>query len=168
MSPTFPALAFRRDVGRHAKSGRERLTWFLDAEDFSTCTSWEVSHGERLGMVLVGRELRCWKVVGVVDLGVVARPFWEQVLRFVVRQRLHRIAQEIAEIEPMTLEQLKARAAASIQANPDDWRDDEAIAGEAGPPRDEQELLDELADAVRAAPSVPQIINALYGEQLEG
>jgi hypothetical protein len=167
LSLTFPVLAFRRDVGRHATAGRERLTWFRDAEDFSTCTSWELSQGERLGMVLVGRDLRSWKVVGVVDLGV-ARPFGERVLRFVVGQSVHRIEQEIAEIESMTLKQLKARATSSIQANPDDWRDDEAIAGEAGPPRDEQELLDELAATVRAAPSVPQIINALYGEQLEG
>jgi len=39
--------------------------------------------------------------------------------------------------------------------NPDDWRDGEAIAGEASPPRDEQELLDELAAGVRAATSAP-------------
>lgn len=147
--------------------GRERLTWFLDADDFSTCTSWELKHGERLGMVLVGPNLRCWKVLGVVDLGVV-RPLWERVFRFLVQQSVHRIDQQIVEIEPVTLEQVKARAIASIQANPDDWRDDEAIAGEAGPPRDEQDLLDELAAAVRAAASVPQIINALYGERLEG
>lgn len=167
MSPTFPALAFHRDVGRYAVPGRERLTWFLDADDFSTCTSWELKHGERLGMVLVGPNLRCWKVLGVVDLGVV-RPLWERVFRFLVQQSVHRIDQQIVEIEPVTLEQVKARAIASIQANPDDWRDDEAIAGEAGPPRDEQDLLDELAAAVRAAASVPQIINALYGERLEG
>lgn len=118
-------------------------------------------------MVLVGRDLRCWKVVDVLDLGA-AGPFGERVFRFLVGQSDHRIEQEIAEIGSMTLEQLKARAATSIQANPDDWRDDEAIAGEAGPPRDEQELLDELVAAVHAAPSVPLIIKALYGEQLGG
>lgn len=165
-APKFPALAFRRDVGRHAIAGRERLTWFCDDEDFSTCTSWKLRQGERLGMVLVDRDLRCWKVLGVVDLGVI-RPFWERVLRLLARQSLHRIDQEVAEIEPMSLEQVKARILASIQANPDDWRDDEMIAGESGPPRDEQDLLDELADAVRAAASMPQIINALYGESLE-
>ena len=68
----------------------------------------------------------------------------------------------------MTLEQVKDRVAASIQANPDDWRDDEAIAGEAGPPREEQELLDELEASVRAAASLPQIINVLSSEHLEG
>lgn len=167
MSPTFPALAFRRDVGRHAKAGRERLTWFLDAEDFSTCTSWELKHGERLGMVLVGPDLRCWEVVRVVDLGV-SGPRGERLLRFLVRQSVHQIDQEVAQLGPMTLEELKARTVASIQANPDDWRDDEAIAGETGPPKEEPELLDELAARVRAARSVPQIINALYGERLEG
>ena len=167
MSLTFPALAFRRDVGRHAQAGRERLTWFLDAEDYSTCTSWALAHGERLGMVLVGPDLRCWKVVRVVDLGV-SGPFWERVLRVLSRQSVHRIDQEITELDPMTLEELKARTVASLQANPDDWRDDEAIAGEAGAPRDEHELLDELAAGVRAAHSVPQIINALYGERLGG
>lgn len=167
MSPTFPALAFRRDVGRHAQAGRERLTWFLDAEDFSTCTSWELKHGERLGMMLVGPDLRCWEVVRVVDLGV-SRPLRERLLRFLVRQSVHQIDQEVAELAPMTLEELKARTVASIQTNPDDWRDDEGIAGETGLPRDEQELLDELAAGVRAARSVPQIINALYGERLEG
>lgn len=167
MSPTFPALAFCRDVGRHSEAGREKVEYFLSPEDFSTCTSWELKHGQRLGMVLVGPDLRCWRVAGVVDKGVV-RPFWERLLRMLVRQSVHRIDQQIEAIEPMTLEQVKDRVAASIRANPDDWRDDEAIAGEAGPPRDEQELLDELEDSIRAAASLPQIINALSSEQLEG
>lgn len=167
MSPAFPALAFGRDVGRYARAGRESLTWFIGAEDFSTCTSWGLKRGERLGMVLVDRNLRCWRVLDVVDLGV-TRSFLERTFRFLVQQSLHRIEQRIAEIEPMTFDEVKTRAVASILANPDDWRDDEAIAGEAAPPRDEQDLLDELAAAVRAAASVPQIINALYEERLEG
>ena len=167
MSPTFPALAFCRDVGRSAEAGRERLQYFLDLEDFATCTSWQLKYGERLGMVLVGPDLRCWKVDRVIDLGVVG-PFWGRLLRFLVQQGVHRIDQEVEAIDPMTMEQVKDRVVASIQANPDDWRDDEAIAGEAGPPRDEQELLDELKASVRAAASLPQIINALSSEQLEG
>jgi hypothetical protein len=118
-------------------------------------------------MVLVGPDLRSWKVLGVVDLGVV-RSFWERVFRFLLRQSVHRIDQQLAELEPMTLEQVKVRAAASIQANPDDWRDDEAISGEAGSPRDEQELLDEIVAAVHAAGSLPQIIEVLYEEALGG
>ncbi|WP_300573422.1 hypothetical protein [Phenylobacterium sp.] len=163
MSPTFPALAFHRDVGRYAEEGREKLTNFVDPDDFSMCTSWELKYGQRLGMVLVGPDLQGWKVVGVTDLGVVGS-FWERVLRFLVQQSTHLIDQQIEPIGPMTLEQVKDRVAASILANPDDWRDDEAIAGEAGPPREEQDLLDEMVAAVRAAASLPQIIDALNAE----
>lgn len=158
-------MAFRRDVGRHAMPGRERLTWFLDAADFSTCTSGELKHQERLWMVLVDSKGRCWKVLAVVDLGVV-KPFWERVFRFLMRQSVHRIDQELTEVEPFTLEQVKDRVCTSINANPDDWRDDEAIAGEVGPPREEQELLDELQMGVRSAQTLPQLINALYREEL--
>ncbi|MCG9914975.1 MAG: hypothetical protein MH112_01265 [Phenylobacterium sp.] len=167
MSPTFPALALYRDVGRYAEAGREKVKYFIDPEDFSTCTSWQLKYGERLGMVLVGPDLRCWKIVGVIDQGVVG-PFWERVFRFLVQQSVHRIDQQIEAIDPMTLDEVKDRVAASIQVNPDDWRDDEAIAGEAGPPREEQELLDELKASVRAAVSLPQIINVLFSEKLEG
>lgn len=167
MSLTFPATAFCRDVGRDAEAGRESFQYFLDLEDFSTCTSWQLRHGERLGMVLVGPDLRRWKIVGVTDQGVVGS-FWERVFRFLVQQSVHRVDQQIEAIKPMTLDQVKDRVVASIRANPDDWRDDEAIAGEAGPPREEQGLLDELVASVRAAASLPQIINVLSSEQLEG
>lgn len=167
VSPTFPALAFCRDVGRYAGAGREKVVYFLGAEDFSTCTSWELKHGKRLGLVLVGPDLRCCRVTEVVDKGVV-RPFWERLFRWLVQQSVHRIEQQVEAIDPISLDQVKDRVAASIQANPDDWRDDEAIAGEAGPPREEQELLDELVASVRAAESLPQIINALFSEELEG
>lgn len=167
MSPTFPALAFCRDVGRYAEAGREKMQYFLGSEGFSTCTSWELRHGQRLGMAVVGPDLQCWKVVGVIDQGVVG-PFWERLFRFLVQQSVHRIDQQVEAIDPMTLNQVKDRVAASIQANPDDWRDDEAIAGGAGPPREEQELLDELEASVRAAGSMPKIINVLFSEQLEG
>lgn len=65
----------------------------------------------------------------------------------------------------MSLSEVKERVCASIRANPDDWRDDEAIAGEAGPPRDEEELLEEMQAAVRAAETLPQLISALYDEE---
>ena len=163
MSPTFPALAFCRDVGRYAEAGREKVDCFLDPEDFSTCTSWDLKHGQRLGMVVVGPDLKCWKVVSVIDHGVVGS-FLGRLLRFLVKQSVHRIDQQVEAIGPMTLDQVKDRVAVSILANPDDWRDDEAIAGEVGPPREEQELLDELVASVRAAASLPQIIDAISSE----
>lgn len=78
------------------------------------------------------------------------------------QQSLHRLKQELVELESLSLAQVKARACASIQANPDDWRDDEAIAGEDGPPQEEQDLLDALKSAVQAAESLPRLINVLF------
>lgn len=118
-------------------------------------------------MVLVGPDLQGWKIVNVIDQGVVG-PFWGRLLRFLVQQGVHRVDQQVDSIGPMTLEQVKDRVAASIRANPDDWRDDEAIAGESGSPRDEQALLDDLEASVRAAASLPQIINVLFSERLAG
>lgn len=160
MSPVFPVLAFVRDVGPYAEPGREKLTSFLDVDDFSTCFSWDLKYGERLGMTLVSNDLRCWKVVNVRDLGVVG-PVWERVVRFLLSQSVHRIDHELVEASLMTLDEVKARAEVSVRANRDDWRDDELIAGEAGPPRDEDELLDEIVAAIFAAGSVLQIIEAL-------
>ncbi|WP_374572167.1 hypothetical protein [Phenylobacterium sp.] len=163
----FPVLAFAPDVGRHAMPGRERLDYFLDEEGFSTCTSWDLEYGSRQGMLLADCAGRCWRIVRVEDLGV-TRGFWERVLRFLLQQSVHRISQEIVEEPALSLVDLKERVCASIAANPDDWRDDEVIAGEAGPPRDEQELLGELQAAVRKAETLPQLINALYNEDLPG
>ena len=42
------------------------------------------------------------------------------------------------------------------------------LPGETRMPKGEQELLDEIEASVRAAGSIPQIINALFSEELEG
>lgn len=73
----------------------------------------------------------------------------------------------IAEIMVAGSARPRSSGCASITANPDRWRDDEAIAGEDGPPRDEQEMLDELQAGVRKAETLPQLINALYDEDLD-
>lgn len=116
-------------------------------------------------MTLADSAGRSWQVLEVVDRGVVGR-LAPRIWRFVLKQSVHRIDQRIVEVEPQPLARIKDRVVESIRANPDDWRDDEAIAGEAGPPRDEGELLDELEAAVRRASSVPEIIDTLYGEAL--
>lgn len=164
--PSFPALGFYPDVGPAAVAGREKFSLLWSGEDFSSCDSWDLKYGKRLGMLVVDRHCRAWRVASVVDLGIIGS-FWERVLRFVLQQSMHALSQELVVVEAFSLEQIKKRVCASIQGNPDDWRDDELIAGEAGPPRDEQELLDEMCAAVRGAGSLIQLINALYEEAIE-
>jgi hypothetical protein len=161
----FPVLGFGLDVGRAAIRGRERLVWFVDMDDFSTSTSWELKVGARQDMLLVDSAGRNWRIIRIEDLGQVG-PFWERAFRFLLQQGVHRISQELVEEGALSFPDLKERICASITANPDHWRDDEAIAGEDGPPQDELARLDELRTAVRSAQTLPQVINALYDEHL--
>lgn len=162
---TFPVLALGPDVGRWAEPGREIVDYFMNEDDFTTCTSWDLTFGSRQGMLLADGTGRYWRIERVKDLGV-TRGFWERVLRFLLQQSVHRIAQELVEQEPLSFADLKERVCASIAANPDRWRDDEAVAGEDGSPRDMREMLGELQAGVRKAGTLPQLINALYDEGL--
>ena len=63
---------------------------------------------------------------------------------------------------PQSRSTSRASKAASVLSNPDDWRDDEAIAGEDGPPQDEQEMLDPRVAGIRAADSFEGIWEFLY------
>jgi len=62
----------------------------------------------------------------------------------------------LAKVEPLNLEEVKARTIASIKANPDDLRDDEAIAPESGPPRDEQPAR--CSAWLIAHPAIPRLL----------
>jgi len=162
VTPIFPALGFCKLDDPDAPVGSERMAYIYDDADFSYSAMWRLEYWPRLGMVIVGSDLRTWKVVRVVDCGVVGS-IGERILRFLVRQSTHRFEHEFEEMEPISLDQLKSRTAASILADRNHWRDDEAIAGEDGPPRDEQEMLDELIAGVHSAQSLDDIIDVLYG-----
>lgn len=148
-----------------SQPGREAWEWFWDAEDFSTCESWRLA--DRRGMLIADGEGRCWRISSVRDLGVTGR-FWSRVLRFMVRQSLHRLDQTLDSVPAMTFDDVKARLCAAIDNNPDYWGNDEAIAGEDGPPRDERDLLDERKAEVMRSNSVPELISNLWEEDLGG
>jgi pimeloyl-ACP methyl ester carboxylesterase len=140
--------------------------WYI--EDFSrggltTMRPAQLDQDRWRGMILNSNDGRRWEIKNVRDGGLVGD--WPRFIKgFVARLPffMHHAIVEAVELERHSLEQIKDRTVEIIRANPDDWRDDEAIAGEAGEPRDEQEMLEELIAAVRAAPSVSGIIDALY------
>lgn len=124
----YPLLGLADSLPR-----RETWDWFWDVEDFSICESWRLK--ARPEMLIVDSEGRCWRISSVRDLGV-AGNFRTRVLRFLVRQSLHRLDQVLVPLPSMTFGDFQRRLCAAIQNNPDYWRDDEAIAGEDGQPRD--------------------------------
>lgn len=156
----YPLLAFGRDVGRNAQAGREAVTWFGDDEDVSTCKGWDLKHGARMGMVLIDPTGRSWEIVGVRDLGIVGSVLG-RIVRFVFQQNDHAIQMDLVELPSISLDEVKARVCASIGANPDDWRDDEAIAGESGEPQNEILLLERIKARVRKAKTLEAIVKVL-------
>ena len=105
-------------------------------------------------------------ITSIIDLGPYGSRL-SRAIRFLVSQSVRRIDQKLVHLGPIPLEALKTRVAETILATPDYWRDDEAIAGEDGPPIEEQVLLDEIVSTVHAASSVLEIINGLFGESFE-
>lgn len=160
--PPFPLLVFvpPRD------SDAEFYGWGV--EDFSkgdmrTMRPVELYHYPWRGLILNSNDGRRWEIKSVRDGGVVGN--WPRFIKGLVSRlpffKRHAIV-EAVELEPHSLDQIKDRTVEIIRANPDDWRDGEAIAGEDGEPREEQEMLEELIAAVRAAPSVSGIIEVMY------
>jgi hypothetical protein len=144
---------------------REQVEWFLDEDDFSTCTSWDLKHRAREGMLLVDSAGRAWRVVRVEPRDRVGSS-WMRALRFLLQQNVYRVSQQLIEDTPLRLPEIQKRVCTSIAANPDRWRDDELIAGEDGPLVDEQRLLDQMQDDVRKTKTLAQLINVLWDQDL--
>ena len=89
-----------------------------------------------------------------------------RVVRVLLRCSVYRVSCGPTEAAALSLHKLKDRVCSAIDGNPEQWWDDEALAGEDGPPRDEQEMLDELKTEVRRAQSVAEVIKALWPDSL--
>ena len=160
MTPDFPAIGFCTLEGPDEPEGAERIDIVNDEVDFTFSAWWRLRYYPRLGMVLIGSDLRPWKVVRVVDRGIVGS-IGGRILRFLTQQSLHRFEHELVELSPISLYQLKARIGASILADPDHWIDDDPIVDENGNVPDAQDLLDIRVAAVQAAASFDEIMDAL-------
>jgi hypothetical protein len=114
----------------------------------------------QVGRILVDLSGRAWRIVGMSDLGMEADGpldrFWASVFGS------HRVHYELSDELGLALDEIKDRVCTAIKDHPDAWRDDEAIAGEGGrPPRDEQEMLEELLAKVRGAKSILELMAVL-------
>jgi hypothetical protein len=159
----FPILTFSPDPARDGAPEREFLDYFVDSEGFATCESWKLKF--RDGMTVADSNGLCWTITDVQNLGSIGS-FWMRAVRVLLRCSLYRVSCGVSAAAPLSLHGLKDRVCSAIDGNPEQWWDDEALAGEAGPPRDEQEMLDELKTEVRRARSVAEIIKALWPSSL--
>ncbi len=156
----WPVLGFHRQVGPYARPGVEDVVGFDGEEAFSRCDSWSLKHRARQGMLLVDAAGQSWSVKDIRKLGVTG-PLWSRILGFLFRQLEYRVEYDLVEEGPMPLERVKARVLKAIDAAPDLWRDDEAIAGEDGPPKDEREMIQDLKERVQRAQDLIELMDGL-------
>ncbi len=118
--------------------------------------------GEHPGMVLVDAAGRSWSVsITGVAPDPLDRGFWGVIMKLLGARPTPRIQHELVEGPPVSFEGLRALICTAIDANPEDWREDEAIAGEDGPAQDEQMLLERRKARVRATSSPEELISLL-------
>jgi hypothetical protein len=149
----FPAVGLYKD--KRDWSPGENFFRFHDQRELTSST--ELDAAQILGMQLTDASGKSWRVTGVTPLR--SRSFLSALRRALGGRP--QLAIDLVEEATAPLDQLKARLCQSVEDWQDDWRDDEAIAGESGPPRDEQEMLEEVKNVVQSAASVADIVGNL-------
>lgn len=129
----------------------ERVDIHEDENWFTTLDRHDLKTREQVGRVLMDAAGRSWRIVDLHDLGLKGSGLWERFWSAVFGN--HRVRYEFSEELHLPFEDIKESICTAIRAKPDSWRCDEAIAGEDGPPREEEEMLEELIGKVRKAKS---------------
>lgn len=152
----FPVLALiRAPAGGWYDDVHDEIEYFLGETDFATLTPYDLQ-GDYADMRLVDVTGRCWRITGTTKLGVKGTS-WRKVLNAIFSNFTYRY--ELTEEAPMTFEAVRDHICAAIKADPVGWRDDEAIAGESGPPREEQEMLEEKIERCRRTTNMHELVD---------
>ncbi len=142
----FPVLALIRPpaIDRNEEV-RDRVSYFCNEKEFNYLTPGDLED-EYPDLRIVDLTGRCWRIVGTTRLGIRGTS-WRKVLNFIFRN--FQYSYDLQEEVPMSFEAVRDHVCATINADPEYWRDDEALAGEAGPPRGR------AGDARREDPALP-------------
>jgi len=136
---SFPVLGFTPDVDAWVFKDRKMLT---------TCGPDTLKKQMQVGMELVDADGRRWRVTSVRALGPI-RPLWLWLIHLLALKPQTRIDQELEPLDPLSLDEIKARVCACYEAHRD-WY-------EAEDEEDYQRELVPLLEQVRAARSVAEI-----------
>lgn len=162
-SITWPAIGFRRSDYRGVPAGTEEIEYYPDAESFSLVGERLLRKGGMIGMVLADSAGRGWRIEAIRNPVRVPRPWWH---RFVTGYHVnYRVEIDLAEIGPMPLDEVKARVCRCIDIFPNPYWDDEAMAGEAGPPISEEDWDAAIKARVMAANDLLEVVKPLGPEE---
>lgn len=161
--PVFPILAFWSGKRMRGESGNERFREFKDVEALRLARWDELRPGEWLGMALVDDAGGAWTIREVHSVGY-RTPFWLRGLMWIMNQGgdiEHAVECRLEQAAPIPFAEVQQRVCASIDRNPYDWVDDEAVAGEAGPPLVLADALEPMKSAVMRATKVSELFDGL-------
>jgi len=119
-------------------------------------------------MFLVDSVSRTWVVRSVRSLGF-RTPFFQRMLLTLFNDRdsiEHDVRCELDEIGATPFSEVRERVCRAIDKNPDDWMDDEVLAGANGPPIRLEDVLEALKAAVRRTTNIQELFDSLDLDQV--
>ncbi len=154
---TFPLLSIGRSIHPSAKPGELELDYVPDPEAYSLLHASNLKTEEQLGMTLIDRDGRCWKILSVVKRGL-GGPWWWRLPGLFFGQ-LYRVEYELADLEPMSVEAIKDRVIEIVRGSPEDWGFDDD-----DDPEPFEGTLEDVVERIREAPDLVQVINELFDQ----
>lgn len=163
----FPVIAFSNVRNLRGDGWKEDFFVYPSLDVIHLANSEELKWDERVGTAFVDCSNQSWIVKRVWSLGY-RTPAWK---RFVAkylwrdgRYIIHEIGCEMESTGSMAFSEVQDRVCRLIELNSDDWMDDEAMAGESGPPVLLETILESAKAAVRRATCVLDLLENLDAE----
>jgi len=165
---SFPVIGFREKRDDSGSPPIENFRGFDAWSDLQTMRQRELRRNEWVGMLLVDSGSRTWVVRSVRSRGF-RTPFLQRMLLTLFNDHdsiEHDVRCELDEIGVTPFSEVRERVCRAIEKNPDDWMDDEVLAGESGPPIKLEDVLEALKAAVRRTANIQELFDSLNLDQI--
>jgi hypothetical protein len=164
----FPAIGLWQGKAVRQAPPVEQFCGFIELTDLKVASQRAIRRGDYLGMTIVDSTSRTWVVRSLSSVGV-RTPLWKRVLVSIFNQSdeiQHDVEIELEDRGVTPWSAVLDRVCTAIDQNPDDWMDDEVLAGESGPPIMLEDVLEALKAAVRRTTSIEELFDSLDLEQI--
>jgi hypothetical protein len=161
---TFPLIAFWFGENYPGQGKTQRFSFYDDWDGLRLASQRDLHEERRIGMTLVDTAGRTWIIRRIWSTGLRTSAWKRTLFRLFGRRDrlLHDVACEFDDRGFTPFAEVQARVCASIEQNPDDWIDDEAVAGEGGvEPLDVESVISAVKGAVYRARTIEEIYDRL-------
>jgi hypothetical protein len=157
---TTPILRVYRDLKARPEDWRPPFDWTYRDDGLGLCTAREIRDGSDIGMEMIDAAGQCWEVVGMNNVGVDGNLF-ERLFWGLFGGNSYWVEYDVIDKGRLSFDAIQDRVCAIIDANREYWRPEELLAGEEGPPPDEEDVYEALKAGVRRATTLDDLIAAV-------